>query len=268
MKAIAHPGALLALAVGSIWFSEAWLVGCPPLAACEATRHSLHWVSMLPAGGALALTIGIAAALVCAGILAMRFEWRLRRLPLAVPPPRLVAAARRTGAVGIRAVEDAAVTAFCAGIVNPRIYVTAGLVKSLRDAELDAVLWHEVDHRQHREPLRRLLAASLARVFFFVPALAWWARHRVELAELQADRFAVARCGRKAVAGALFVVGSVGQGSAAGFDDAAEARIAELLGGARVRARIGTGLLIRSICGAMAAVTLAACIVHDFTHLY
>jgi Zn-dependent protease with chaperone function len=47
-------------------------------------------------------------------------------------------------------------TAFCAGLLRPRVYLTEGVVRVLDPGALDAVLVHESAHARRRDPLRRL----------------------------------------------------------------------------------------------------------------
>lgn len=116
-------------------------------------------------------------------------------------------------------IDDDRPRAFCAGLLNPRVYVSSGAVASLDDAALDAVLAHEAHHARRRDPLRLAVGRILARALFFVPGLAELARRQQDLAELGADESAMnaAPDGRSALARAMLTfsepsptVGSVG----------------------------------------------------------
>jgi Zn-dependent protease with chaperone function len=184
----------------------------------------------------------------------------LERLVTAEAPPALVASMARTAAGPVRFVVSSYPAAFCAAALQPAIHVTEGLVERLRPDELDAVLIHEQDHVRRREPLRRLIWNALAAVFFYVPLVPWWARHRAELAELAADRAAIARRGSAALAGAVWVVGSEGAPrGAVAFGDATEARVSQLLGQQLPKRRPGARLCVLSGGGLTLAAAFVVC---------
>jgi bla regulator protein BlaR1 len=65
-----------------------------------------------------------------------------------------------------------------AGIVRPTILWPAGLSARLSDAELDAVLAHEVCHIRRRDNLSALAHSIVETVFWFHP-LVWWLGNRL-----------------------------------------------------------------------------------------
>ncbi|MFI7134724.1 M56 family metallopeptidase [Nonomuraea sp. NPDC050153] len=152
-------------------------------------------------------------------------------------------------------------TAFCSGLLRPRVYVT----RRLDGPELDAILLHESAHARRRDPLRRLLARAAGDVLFFLPLAAWWAERQVERSEVAADRFAIKRCGRKAVAAALVsvaagpIAGAAAPGTAA-FNGAAQARLAQLLGDPPPRRRPSRARSLASLAGLLSAVGLMMCL--------
>src|SRR5207248_11431481 len=87
------------------------------------------------------------------------------------------------------------VQAFCAGLLRPRVYVSAGALRELCDQELRAVLAHERMHRARRDPLRIVTARLLGNALFFAPAVRALARRYDALAELAADEHALAAVG-------------------------------------------------------------------------
>ncbi len=98
--------------------------------------------------------------------------------------------------------------AFCAGLLRPRVYLSATARDRLSKAELRAVLAHEGHHVRRRDPLRLLAARILAEALFFVPALHRLERRYAELAELAADEAAVRVAGSAALASALLKLGA------------------------------------------------------------
>jgi hypothetical protein len=92
---------------------------------------------------------------------------------------------------GALVIDDERPQAFCAGLFNPRVYVSSGAVASLDRTALDAVLAHEAHHARRRDPLRFAVGRVLARALFFVPGLDELVRRQQNLAELGADESAM-----------------------------------------------------------------------------
>ncbi|MDA8320736.1 MAG: M56 family metallopeptidase [Actinomycetota bacterium] len=179
----------------------------------------------------------------------------------AAPPAALAGAASRAGIGRIRCLAGTGAAAFCAGLLMPAVYVTAGAAAALPPAELDAVLAHEAAHARRRDPLRRLVARAAADTLFYLPLARWWSRRQAETAELRADRSAVGYAGRRAVAGALLTVAeSGGPAGAAAYGGATGARVAQLLGDELPARRPAAALVIISAAGLIAAVWLAMCV--------
>lgn len=92
---------------------------------------------------------------------------------------------------GAIVVPDAQPRAFCAGLLRPRVYVSAGAVALLDEAALNAVLAHERHHARRRDPLRFAAGRVLAHALFFLPELGLLVERQQALAELSADESAV-----------------------------------------------------------------------------
>lgn len=91
--------------------------------------------------------------------------------------------------------DDSLPQAFCAGYLRPQVYVSTATVDVLRPPELQAVLAHENEHRDQRDPLRTAAARVLGHALFFLPALHKLVERYAELAELRADAAAVRQSG-------------------------------------------------------------------------
>ena len=92
---------------------------------------------------------------------------------------------------GAVVVPDAQPRAFCAGLLRPRVYVSAGAVALLDEAALNAVLAHERHHARRRDPLRFAAGRVLAHALFFLPEFGRLVERQQALAELSADESAV-----------------------------------------------------------------------------
>jgi len=205
--------------------------------------------------------LGLAAWIVRAGWLAVgpaRAVAALARLP---SPEPLVAAARRSGVGEVICLDGPASSAFCAGLLWPRVFVSAGMVAALADEELAAVLVHEAEHARRRDPLRRLAGRAAADVLFWLPLVGWWTRRRLEDAELAADRAVIDRVGRTPLARALRATATpAAPAVGARFDGAGPARVTQLLGDQPPRRHPPLAACLLSLLGLVLAVSLAMCV--------
>jgi len=96
--------------------------------------------------------------------------------------------------------------AFCAGVIRPTVFVSAGAMVALSESELLAVLHHEADHARRHEPARRAARNAAAEVLTFLPIVRWWSERQAARSELSADAIAERLAGRSALAGALLVM--------------------------------------------------------------
>lgn len=69
----------------------------------------------------------------------------------------------------VRLVDAEALFAFCHGVRRPQVWVSRALVDALTRDELEAVLRHEAAHLRRRDPVRTVIARSLAAALAFVP---------------------------------------------------------------------------------------------------
>jgi hypothetical protein len=167
------------LALGALALSAIALV---VLVAADA---ALHHAGSLPAIAAVVGVVAVRAALSLARQL--RGARRLRReLPVR---PAIV------HGYPVNVVPGRMLGAFCAGLLRPAVYVTEGTLRCAGDAELRAVLAHEEHHRQRRDPLRLLLARTVADAFRPLPLFATLADREAAVADLLADAAAVTAMG-------------------------------------------------------------------------
>lgn len=181
---------------------------------------------------ALALTLlGLTSMLAATRTLAayIREQRLLRALPL---EPLADEAARdiakEAGVEGFYTTPAQRPAGFCFGLLRPRVVVTAGLLAQLDVDERAAVLWHEAHHARGRVPLKCLLARLAASAFFWLPTLHDLRDRYLLVKEIAADRLAVARTSRRALAGALLAAADPVPGTV-GIADAAALRAERLL---------------------------------------
>lgn len=158
--------------------------------------------------------------------------------------------------IAAHVIEDRTPTAFCAGLLRPRVYISSGAIAALGAAELHAVLAHEVHHAARRDPLRLFAAHVLGDALFFLPVMRQLRRRYAEMVELAADEAAVAATGgEQPVAAAMLLFAQSDGLSVAGVS--AE-RVDHLLG-ERPGWELPVSLLMLGVAtvGGLAAVVLA-----------
>ncbi len=250
---------LLPVAGAAVVLCVGWMATCPDAAACATV-----------VGGSVVAVVGAAIMAAFLAAWTARFVWLLdlsrgatNALDGAALPDELTRAMDRTSVRNVWCLAASEPTAFCAGGLRRKLYVSRGLIQTLRSDELDAVLLHEAHHRQRFDPLRRAMARSLADTVFFLPVVCWWSDWQIERSELAADRAVLKRLGPRPLAGALWIVGqSAGAVPAVAFTGAAEVRAAQLLGAAPIRRYPPAPVLTSSAMGLMMSVALTSCVVH------
>jgi hypothetical protein len=254
MRQLAGRPALVAMVGGLVVVRLAWH---PGRAICgQMTVAGCLGVAVLVVAALGVIAWAVRAAWLAVG--AARAVAALARLP---SPEPLVAAARRSGVGEVICLDGPAASAFCAGLLRPRVFVTSGMVASLAAEELAAVLVHEAEHARRRDPLRRLVGRAAADVLFWLPLVGWWTRHRLEDAELAADRAVIDRVGRSPLARALRATASPAAPMVgARFDGAGPARVTQLLGDPLPPRRPPLVACLLSLLGLVLAVSLAMCV--------
>ena len=208
------------------------VIGGATLGACLAVDAAAPADPMVVAEiGALVLVVTFIARLARAGQGARRLSRSLEGL--SEPAARF--------GVQFRRLQTDDLTAFAVGMVEPRIYMSAGLEDRLSGQELRAILLHEEHHRSTRAPLRgAALDAWLTILGRFRPVRV---RLMARLADLEcsADAHAMSLGIAPAVLASALVKTSAGlpvPSVARSFSDFADVRVAALLhaaGGRRPR---------------------------------
>ena len=168
----------------------------------EGWTRILHGVSFTVSRGeafGLVGESGCGKSTVAYQLLAYRRERRfLGSLPLEPFHGQLEPNARTSG-IRVYQTPASRPTAFCFGLLRPRIVVSSGLVARLSDEELSAAIWHEIQHARVREPFRCLVARLIASTFFWLPLLRDLFDRYTLMRELDADELASGRTSRQAL---------------------------------------------------------------------
>jgi len=247
----------------------AFLLLCPHRSDClRSLTQAATWLTY---GGQVVqplLIVSMLAWLIrLSWILAATLAWRRSLVPVATPAA-IEAAAERIGVRRVVTVRGVQPEALCAGAARPEVIITEAVAEALDQPEIEAVLIHEHEHARRREPLLRAGLQAAAEVFFYIPIIRWLAQRRLEESELSADRTALDRLGARPLAGALWVLGNgaVLRGVAA-FGDAADLRVAQVLGEPIPRHRLAGSTLAVSAIGALLALQSGSCLAQAIAHL-
>jgi Zn-dependent protease with chaperone function len=235
---LALAAASLALLGGLLWWQSPHLVQGVWL-ACQSAAQAVEGYWPL-AGLLLPLILLATSGLRGLGMLASQLWYtRLlvrdlgrRGLPMPTSLASQVDTLQLSGRVTL--VDDGDAYAFAAGLARPRIWLSSGLLALLDDAELAAVLRHERHHLRRRDPLRVLLARSLAHGLFFLPVAAALRNLYMDAKECEADEASGANHDLAAALLKLVRAGShlpAGASLAAAGSSSTAGRIRRLLGG-------------------------------------
>lgn len=154
--------------------------------------------------------------------------------------------------------------AFCYGLRRPRILLSDALLQTMSEEQLQAVLRHEAVHLRQRDPLRILLARSVAFPLGFIPLTRPLLQAYLCRLELQADRDCIVAMGDvRPLAGALqrMVISDLKVSSlAVGALSATDIRIDQLLGEGPPSFPLSAAISKRHLLGFTLAVALVACV--------
>lgn len=80
---------------------------------------------------------------------------------------------------------------FCSGFFSPFVVLSTGLVDSLTDQEIEAVLLHEESHLKGWDPIKVLLSKTFSSMFFFLPIFCELHKNTEAASELLADQWVI-----------------------------------------------------------------------------
>lgn len=77
------------------------------------------------------------------------------------------------------------------GFVQPKIVLSTGLISLLNEDELNAVISHEVYHKNNHDPLNIFLMSLCSSIMWYIPILKWFHQKYSIMKELLADEYAI-----------------------------------------------------------------------------
>jgi beta-lactamase regulating signal transducer with metallopeptidase domain len=127
--------------------------------------------------------------------------------------------------------EDLRPLALTAGFLKPRIFLSTKIVGALNGRELQAVVLHELHHRDSRDPLKSLAASFVSDLLFFLPISRFLRKTFSLTSEMAADAHSVdLRADPLDLAASLLKVRKIDGPAASWFFDPATERVKRLLG--------------------------------------
>lgn len=96
-----------------------------------------------------------------------------------------------SGKNDIIVISHPAAIALTMGLVRPKIVISTGLMNLLNDNELEAVMYHEIYHKESRDPLKIFLISLCSSTIWYMPILKWFNQKYRIVNELLADEFAI-----------------------------------------------------------------------------
>lgn len=82
-------------------------------------------------------------------------------------------------------------TAFTMGLITPKIILSTGLIHYLSHEELDAVIYHEMYHKDQLDPLKVCLLSLSSSILWYIPIQKWLYHQFNIIQEILADKFAI-----------------------------------------------------------------------------
>jgi len=150
--------------------------------------HFLHYLVILAL--AIALGIGVLSFLVQL-VKTDRLRKRLLAKKASVPEEVQKTLIPLGLADKVDLIKNNNLFSLCFGILSPRIIITTGLVSTLTQKELEAVLLHEQAHMKNFDPLKILLGKTATSMFFFLPIFREFNRNMNATNELIADEWVI-----------------------------------------------------------------------------
>jgi Zn-dependent protease with chaperone function len=109
------------------------------------------------------------------------------------------------GQPGFIVVDKPSPVAFTIGLWRPCIVLSTGLLTMLDAEEETAVVYHEVHHLWHRDPLKTTLLSVFAIMMPYIPVLKHTSKHYNIVREILADNEAIERTGNVAGIGSALL---------------------------------------------------------------
>ncbi|MCG7378441.1 M56 family metallopeptidase [Paenibacillus sp. ACRSA] len=106
---------------------------------------------------------------------------------------------------GFIIVDKRSPVAFTIGLWRPYVVLSTGLLSMLDAEEETAVVYHEVHHLWHRDPLKTMLLSVFAIMMPYLPVLKHTSKHYHVVREILADNEAIERTGNAAGIGSALL---------------------------------------------------------------
>lgn len=183
---------LIFLSIVAIFITLALFTKTLPILAAK----TLYFCQQYTIPNTFILTLGVAMTL---GTLSFLVQlWKTKKLVKRLLLKRITIT-KRVGKIltplglenKVYLIEEPNLFSLCFGIISPYIIITTGLVYSLNNKELEAVLLHEQSHLYNHDPFKILLGKTIASMFFFLPIFRELYNNMNTTNEILADLFVI-----------------------------------------------------------------------------
>lgn len=199
-------GVLAGVLLAEVAACQMAIFGPPSLGVCAGGVWPVPWLPWPLLGASLTVAMSV---VVVGVVTAWRQVAGARRhvrglAATSVPVPNDVREmAEEAGIPRLLLVDAPSCVAVTHGLLRPIVVISTGLVDALDRQELGAVLAHEAEHVDRRDPLRILVARIVAAALWPFPLLKDLVEHGALGSEISADRAAAADVGLRPLASAL-----------------------------------------------------------------
>lgn len=203
---------------------------------------------------------------------ARRVATRAARGAVAWPPELQRLTAELPLADRVVPTDDDAPAAFTVGVLRPRVIVSRELLRLTSERELVAILTHEAYHVRRHDPARRLVVTVLCLALHRLPVAVELRDRFMAATELEADRRAIERSGRRPVAAALYRLLSSGKPAEPslvapmGGPELLAARVTQLETGSTPVVQIAIRPWLQTLFGLTLVVVAADLVLHALGH--
>ncbi len=119
-----------------------------------------------------------------------------RNFAIADTPDNINRLAKKIGLINkLKIVSDPKPLAFCLGIMSEKIYISTGLIKTMKKNELQAILLHEKYHLINHDNLSIIFLKFIKHFFVFFPFIAELTNNLIIKKEVKADNYSISLLG-------------------------------------------------------------------------
>lgn len=121
-----------------------------------------------------------------------------RRLIIQTTPKIILKFIDKHGLAGkVRIIADKKPSAFCLGLLRPKIYLSTGLIQLMMKQELEAIILHEKYHLLKKDNIFLITATFIRQLLIPFPIFSDIIDSFIKIREIKADRYGTVLLGKK-----------------------------------------------------------------------